>query len=151
MKKLFLLCCLSLAILGACTKKNISPTYLDFTPISGQFTVSDLGRYRPTKQDTTAVLSNLQLRIVSNQSSTVDDVYEFKGALNTRESILIQFFAPKNRTGNGPWSGLPMNTTTYTDGKTASAGFAQAVGILSANGNSFTASYDFSGQHGVLK
>jgi hypothetical protein len=149
MKRPFSLWYFSLIVVSSCAKKDTPPSYSDFTPISGQFTVSELGKYRPTKRDTTAVLSNLQLRINSGYPTT--DAYEFRGDLTTRESINIQFFVPKNRVGDGPWLGLQVNTTTYTNKQTASTGFAQAAGVLSANGNSFTASYDFLDQHGTLK
>jgi hypothetical protein len=144
MKKLLL----GLLIISACAKKDTQPSYSDFTPISGQFTISDNGFVRYNSHDTTAVLSDLKLRI---SSSGTQEVYEFQGRLSAHETESIRFFVDKNRTGTSPWSGLATQSTTYVNGKAGPQGGSSNSGTLSATGNKFTASFDHSGLKGTLK
>ena len=95
MKKLFL----GLLVLSACAKKDVQPTYSDFTPINGRFILIDNGFVRYNKRDTTAALSDLQLRI---STGGTQDVYEFRGRLSAHETENIRFFVDKNRPGTGP-------------------------------------------------
>jgi major membrane immunogen (membrane-anchored lipoprotein) len=145
MKKLFLL---SLVLLGACAKKDVMPAYQDFTPISGQFNLVDDGFLRYNHHDTTAVLSDLKLRIVTGGTK---DVYEFQGKRSKHEVDNIQITVDKNRAGTGPWTGLAVTTSYYVDGKLAGAGGSSNSGKLSASGDRFTASYSTSSVQGTLK
>ena len=144
MKKLLL----GLLLLSACAKEDAAPTYSDFTPISGQFTISDDGFVRYNKRDTTAILSDLKLRI--SQRGT-QDVYEFQGRLSAHETENIRFLVDKNRTGTGPWTGLATEGTTYVDGKVGAQGGSSNSGTLSASGNTFTASFDHASVKGTIR
>lgn len=144
MKKLLL----GLLVLSACAKKDVEPTYNDFTPISGQFTIKDDGFLRYNKRDTTAVLSDLKLRI---RTGGTQDVYEFQGRFSAHETYNILFYADKTRTGTGPWAGLATESTTYVNGKVQTHGGSSNSGTLSANGNKFTASFDHSSIQGTLR
>lgn len=144
MKKLFLL---SLVFVGACAKKDALPAYQDFTPISEQFTITDDGFLRYNKHDTTAVLSNLHLRIATGGTL---DVYEFQGQRSKHEVDNIRFSVAKNRTGTGPRTGLDVRTSYLVDGKIRAAGSSNQ-GTLSAAGNVFTASFDNSSTQGKLR
>jgi hypothetical protein len=126
----------------------VEPTYSDFTPISGRFTIKDDGFVRYNKHDTTAVLSDLKLRITHG---VAQDTYEFQGRLSAHETESIRFLVDKNRTGTGPWTGLATEGTTYFNGKSTTGGGSLNSGTLSAAGNQFTASFDHSGVTGVLK
>lgn len=145
MKKPFLL---SLILLGACAKKDAQPAYQDFTPISGQFRIVDDGFLRYNHHDTTAVLADLQLRIVTGGAR---DVYEFQGRRGKHETDNIQISVDKNRPGTGPWTGLPVTTGYYVDGKLAATGGGSNSGTLSAAGDKFTATFDASSVRGTLK
>jgi hypothetical protein len=144
MKKLIL----GLLVLSACAKKDAEPTYSDFTPINGKFTIEDDGFLRYNKHDTTAVLSDLKLRI---SPSGTQDIYEFQGRLSAHETESIQFFVDKTRTGTGPWTGLATKGTTYFNGKLTAQGANPNGGTLSATGNTFTASFDHASISGTLK
>ena len=144
MKKLFL----GLLLLSACSKKDAQPAYTDFTPISGQFTIRDDGFLRYNKHDTTAVLSDLKLRITTGGTQ---NVYEFQGRLSAHETETIRFLVDKNRTGTGPWAGLATESATYVNGKAGAQGGSSNSGTLSANGNTFTASFDHASLKGALK
>lgn len=140
MKKLpLLLLCLA----SACAKKDTTPAYYDFTPISGQCTVFMTGYLRNTKSDTTSVLSNLQLR-VRPDATAANDVYEFKGNLNPNQTIDIQFIAPKTRTGSGPWTNLPVDVKASSYKNMGFGSSSTNGGTLSATDNSFSASYNSS-------
>ena len=148
MKKLypFLLC-----LASACSKNDAMPSYASFTPISGQFSVFEKGRFRSSGHDTTSVLTDLQLRIQSGPTATTD-TYEFRGNLDTHQTINIQFYAPKNRMGNGPWTGLEVNLFTSMYRNSITSANAASSGTLSANGSSFTGSFDILGDiKGTLK
>lgn len=145
MKKLFLL---SLVLLGACAKKDATPAYQDFTSISGQFKIVDDGFLRYNHHDTTAVLSDLKLRIVTGGAK---DVYEFQGKRSKHEVDNIQIAVDKNRVGNGPWTGLAVTTYYYVDGKLTATGGSSNSGTLSAAGDRFAASYDASSVQGTLR
>jgi hypothetical protein len=142
MKKLFL----ALLVLSACTKKDEAPAYHDFTPISGQFKITDDGFLRYNKRDTTAVLSDLRLRIETGGSQ---NVYEFQGRFSPHETYNVRFFVDKNLPS--PWTGLATESTTYVNGKVGTQGGSSNSGALSATGNTFTASFSHSGIKGVLK
>ena len=142
MKKLLL----ALLVLSACTKKDEAPAYNAFTPISGQFKIMDDGFVRYNKRDTTAVLTDLRLRI---NTGGPQNVYEFQGRFSTHETYNIRFFVDKNRPS--PWAGLATESTTYVNGKSGPQGGSSNSGSLSANGNAFTASFDHAGVTGVLK
>lgn len=142
MKKLLL----GLLVLSACSKKDAEPTYNDFTPINGQFTIKDDGFLRYNKHDTTAVLSDLKLRI---NTSGAQNIYEFQGRLSAHETHNIRFLVDKNR--SSPWTGLATEGTTYVNGKAGAQGGSSNSGTLSANGNTFTASFDHSSVKGTLK
>ncbi|RZK29031.1 MAG: hypothetical protein EOO63_09915 [Hymenobacter sp.] len=142
MKKLFF----ALLLLSACSKKDEAPAYNDFTPISGQFKITDDGFVRYNKHDTTAVLSDLRLRI--NTGGT-QNVYEFQGRFSARETYNIRFFVDKNR--SSPWTGLATESTTYVNGKSGPQGGSSNSGSLSASGNTFSASFDHAGVTGVLR
>ncbi|GAB3635254.1 hypothetical protein GCM10027422_08440 [Hymenobacter arcticus] len=144
MKKLLL----ALLVLSACAKKDEGPAYNDFTPISGQFKITNDGFLRYNKHDTTAVLSDLRLRI--NTGGT-QDVYEFQGRLSAHETENIRFLVDKNRAGTGPWTKLATEGTTYVNGKVWTQGGSSNSGSLSASGNTFTASFAHSSTTGVLK
>jgi hypothetical protein len=137
MKKLFIL---MLCLASACSKKNTTPDYYDFTPISGQCTVFMTGYLRNTKSDTTSVLSALQLR-VRPDALAVNDIYEFKGNLNPNQTIDIQFYAPKNRTSSGPWTNLQVDVKASSYKNMGFGSSSTNGGTLSASGNSFLASY----------
>jgi len=144
MKKLLL----ALLLLSACSKKDVEPDYNNFTPISGRFTFKDDGFVRYNKHDTTAVLSDLKLRIITGGTQ---DVYEFQGRLSARETENVRFLVDKNRTGTGPWTGLATEGTTYFNGQIKAQGGSSNSGTLSANGNKFTASFDHASVTGVLR
>jgi len=144
MKKLLL----GLLALSACAKTEVEPSYSDFTPISGQFTIKDDGFVRYNKRDTTAVLSDLKLRI---SHGSTQDTYEFQGRLSAHETESIRFLVDKSRTGTGPWTGLATESTTYFNGKSSTGGGSLNSGTLSAAGNKFTASFDHASVTGVLK
>jgi hypothetical protein len=146
--KTIILLAASLLTLGACKKNEEAPSYSDFTPISGQFKLLDNGFVRYNKHDTTAVLSDLKLRI---SYGSTQDTYEFQGRLSTHETESIRFLVDKNRTGTGPWSNLATEGTTYVNGKVWSQGGSSNSGTLSANGNAFNASFDHSGLKGTLR
>jgi hypothetical protein len=139
---------LGLLILSACAKKDTAPAYNDFTPINGRFTIHDDGFIRYNKRDTTAILSDLKLRI---STGGTQDVYEFQGRRSAHETDNIRFFVDKNRTGTGPWTGLATEGTTYVNGKVGSQGGSSNSGTLSASGNTFTASFNHSSVTGALK
>ncbi len=145
MKKSFLL---SLVLLGACAKKDARPAYQDFTPISGQFKITDDGFLRYNHHDTTAVLTNLQLRIITGGTL---DVYEFQGQRSKHEVDNIQISVDKNRAGTSPWTGLPVITAYYVDGKQTATGGSSNSGTLSAAGDKFTATFNASSVQGTLK
>jgi hypothetical protein len=142
MKKLLL----GLLVLSACAKKDTEPAYSDFTPINGKFTIYDNGLLRYNKHDTTAVLSDLKLRI---SRGGTQDVYEFQGRFSAHETESIRFFVDKTRTS--PWSGLATASTTYVNGTSGPQGGSSNSGTLSATGNTFTASFDHSSLKGTLK
>jgi hypothetical protein len=144
MKKLIL----GLLALSACAKKDAEPTYSDFTPINGKFTIMDDGFVRYNKRDTTAVLTDLKLRITR---SPAQDTYEFQGRLSAHETEGIRFLVDKSRTGTGPWTGLATEGTTYFNGKATTGGGSLSSGTLSAAGNTFTASFDHSSVKGTLR
>lgn len=144
MKKLVL----GLLVLSACSKKDVEPNYNDFTPINGKFTIKDDGFLRYNKHDTTAVLSDLKLRI---STGGTQDVYEFQGRLSAHETENIRFFVDKTRTGTGPWMGLATEGTTYVNGKVGAQGGSSNSGTLSASGNTFTASFDHASTKGTLR
>jgi hypothetical protein len=144
MKKLIL----GLLVLSACAKKDVEPTYSDFTPINGRFTIVDDGFLRYNKHDTTAVLSDLKLRISTGGTK---DIYEFQGRLSAHETESIRFLVDKTRTGTGPWTGLTTEGTTYVDGKAKTQGGSLNSGTLSAAGNRFTAFFDHSSTTGTLR
>lgn len=149
MKKLL---CFGLICVCGCSRKDATPAYSDFTPITGQFTVFESGVFRKSGHDTTAVLRNLQLRINASTSSSDLDVYDFRGAIDACETIEIQFTAPKSQAHSGTWAGVQVNTDTYFDGKrTNTHGNGPTAGTLTANGNTFTASFDVAGLKGTLK
>ncbi|MGI4867142.1 MAG: hypothetical protein ACRYFZ_24710 [Janthinobacterium lividum] len=137
---------LGLLVLSACSKKDVAPTYSDFTPINGQFTIHDDGFTRYNKHDTTAVLSDLKLRI---STGGTQNVYEFQGRFSAHETYNIRLFVDKNRAS--PWSGLATESTTYVNGKAGTQGGSSNAGTLSANGDTFTASFDHSGVKGILR
>jgi hypothetical protein len=137
---------LGLLVLSACAKKDAAPAYNDFTPINGRFSIHDDGFVRYNKHDTTAVLSDLKLRI---STGGTQDVYEFQGRFSAHETYQIRYFIDKNRTS--PWSGLATESTTYVNGKVGSQGGSSNSGTLSANSNTFTASFDHAGVKGTLK
>ena len=141
MKKL---CLLGLVLLGACSKKDAAPAYQDFTPISGRFTIKDNGFLRYNERDTTAVLSDLQLRIYRLDTLAI---YEFQGRRSRHEVDNIQFSVGKSHTGTGPWTGLDVRTSYLVDGKPYAQGGSNR-GTLSASGNVFTAFFDNSGYSG---
>jgi hypothetical protein len=144
MKKLLL----GLLVLSACSKKDVEPNYNDFTPINGKFTIKDDGFLRYNKHDTTAVLSDLKLRI---STGGTQDVYEFQGRFSTHETLSVRFLVDKNRTGTGPWTNLATESTTYANGKLQTQGGSSNSGTLSAAGNTFTASFDHSSIMGTLR
>jgi hypothetical protein len=149
MKKLF---CCTLLVASACSKKDAPPAYSDFTPIAGQFTVVESGVFRKSGRDTTAVLANLQLRILPSTSNANQDEYTFRGNLDARETVDIHFAAPKTQSHSGSWSGLQVNTYTHYNGQSANTqGNDPNGGKLSASGNAFTASFDVAGLRGSLK
>jgi hypothetical protein len=149
MKKLL---CLGLIFISACSKKDPAPAYSDFTPISGNFTVFEMGLFRHSGHDTTAVLTNLQLRIQPSSSNSNLDVYNFRGAIDARETIEVQFSAPKSQSHSGSWPSVQVDTDTYFNGKkTNSHGSGPTAGTLTANGNAFIASFDVSGARGTLR
>lgn len=143
---------LLLCLASACSKKDVAPDYATFTPIGGQFTVFEKARFRYTgHSDTTSVLTNLQLRIQPGPTATTD-TYEFKGNLDTHQTINIQFYVPKNRTGNGPWTNLEVNLFTSVYRNSVTSADVTSAGTLSANGNSFAGSFDMLGDiKGTLK
>ena len=150
MKKLLLL--LGLALASACSKKDTPPAYADFTPISGQFTVFDMGVFRYNGRDTTGVLANLQLRIQPFSSDQSLNEYTFRGSLSAHEILEIQLIAPQNRVSATPLTGLQVYTRGYFNGqRTNTQGNSPTTGSLSAAGNTFTASFDVSGMRGELK
>jgi hypothetical protein len=149
MKKLL---CLGLIFIGACSKKDSAPAYSDFTAVNGNFTVFEMGLFRHSGHDTTAVLTNLQLRIQPSNSNPNLDVYNFRRAVDASETIEIQFAAPKSQSHSGSWTNVQVDTDTYFNGKkTNTHGSGPTAGTLSANGNTFTASFDVSGARGTLK
>lgn len=144
MKKLLL----ALVVLSACAKKDAEPAYTDFTPISGRFTIHDDGFLRYNKHDTTAVLSDLKLRI---STGGTQNVYEFQGRFSAHETETIRFLVDKSRTGTGPRAGLATESATYVNGKVGAQGGSSNSGTLSANGNTFTAAFDHASLKGTLK
>lgn len=140
-------------LLGACSKKDDpapAPTYADYTPISGQFSVDIDGAFRPTGQDTTAVLSNLQLRYYFSVSSgQAVEVYEIKGDVSRHEAMYMKFIIPQTRTGTGPWAALEVDTKHYLQGQVYDQGFGS--GSLGRVGEKFTADFDVSAIQGVLR
>jgi hypothetical protein len=110
-----------LCLASACSKKNTTPDYYDFTPISGQCTVFMTGYLRNTL--------------------AVNDIYEFKGNLNPNQTIDIQFYAPKNRTSSGPWTNLQVDVKASSYKNMGFGSSSTNGGTLSASGNSFLASY----------
>lgn len=144
MKKLLL----GLLVLSACSKEDAAPSYNDFTPINGRFTIHDDGFLRYNKRDTTATLSDLKLRI---NTGGVQDVYEFQGRFSVHETYSIRFLVDKNRTGSGPWTNLATESTSYFNGNVKTGGGSSNSGTLSASGNTFTASFDHSSIKGTLR
>ena len=122
-----------LLLVGCSKKEEPTPTYADFTPVNGSFTIYRAGQ-APT------VLSDLQLRKEEGYPGQTE-MYHFKGGYDAQQTLELQFVVDKNRTGSGPWNSSLVNILFFSRATSLITLGVTGAGTLSISGKRVSADF----------